>query len=359
MNISWKKYILEFKFEAGTSKGILKNKNSYFIIIQDSSGKNGVGECSLLPGLSPDHRPDFEDQLDKLCLKAEAADLKTLGALHSFLDKNITNKWPSIRMGFETALLDYLNGGDRIIYENDFLKGEGIRINGLIWMGEKAFMMKQVKEKIESGFSCIKVKIGAIDFNSEFEVLKYIRTQFSDKQITIRVDANGAFSQENVMSKLDRLEPLKIHSIEQPISPGQWEKMYDLCRKSPIPICLDEELTGDYNEAQKVDLVQSIQPHFLILKPSLLGGFKSTKEWIDIAESHGIGWWVTSALESNIGLNAICQFTYDQEVSLEQGLGTGQLFHNNIDSPLEISQGLIRYNPERYWDLSMLDVQGI
>jgi L-alanine-DL-glutamate epimerase-like enolase superfamily enzyme len=359
MKVYWQKYILRFKFDAGTSRGILKEKVTYFIVISDGAGCTGIGECSLLSGLSPDDHPGFEKQMDRLCAIVQPTDLHTLEYFNSFLDKNIGYKWPAIRMGFETAILDYLNGGDRVIYRNDFIKGEGIRINGLIWMGEKPYMIQQVKEKIKSGYSCIKIKIGAIDFDSELEVLKYIRDQFSVEEMTIRVDANGAFSSENVMSKLKQLEPLKIHSIEQPIATGQWESMHDLCRKSPIPVCLDEELIGDFTLEQKSQLVQSIKPHFLILKPSLLGGFSGTEDWIDIAESNDVGWWITSALESNIGLNAICQFTYGQGVVLEQGLGTGQLFHNNIDSPLEVGQGYIRNNPDKGWDLSILDIQCI
>ena len=359
MKVSWQKYILRFKFEAGTSRGILKEKTSYYIFISDEAGCTGIGECSLLPGLSPDDHPGFENQIERLCTVVQPTDLQALEYLSAFLDLNIGYQWPAIRMGFETALLDYLNGGDRIIYRNDFIKGEGIRINGLIWMGNKSFMMQQVKEKIKSGYSCIKIKIGAIDFDSELKVLKYIRDRFSAEDMTIRVDANGAFSPENVMSKLKQLEGLKIHSIEQPIAPGQWESMHDLCRKSPIPVCLDEELIGDFTLEQKSQLVQHIKPHFLILKPTLLGGLCCTEDWIDIAESNDTGWWITSALESNIGLNAICQFTYDREVLLEQGLGTGQLFHNNIDSPLEVVQGFIRNNPDKGWDLSILDIQGV
>jgi o-succinylbenzoate synthase len=360
MNVSWKKHILRFKFDAGTSRGILKDKTSYFIILSDESGgSRGVGECSLLTGLSPDDRPEFENQLNSLCNKMQSSGIKDYNNLISFLDIHIQNNWPALRMGFETAMLDYLNGGDRIIFKNDFSTGRRIPINGLIWMGEKAFMKQQVREKIDSGFSCIKVKVGALDFDSELEVLRFIRNQFSAEDITLRVDANGAYTPENVMSRIRQLEPLKIHSIEQPIGTGQWESMYKICMESPIPICLDEELIGDYNYEQKRTLVERIRPHYLILKPSLMGGFRSTQEWIDTATSNGTGWWITSALESNIGLNAICQFTYHQDVSIEQGLGTGQLFHNNIDSPLEVGQGFIRNNPDKTWDLSILDIQRV
>jgi len=359
MKVSWKKYSLKFKFEAGTSRGILKRKISYFIIIQDEVGNTGIGECSLLPGLSMDDRPDYEKWLDAACAKVQNSQISNLEILNLLLDESIGNSWPSIRMGLETAFLDYFHNGGKVIYLNDFLNGEGIPINGLIWMGDKDFMLEQVKRKINDGYSCIKMKIGAIDFKTELEILKNIRTQFSVEDMTLRVDANGAFSAENVMNKLVQLEKLKIHSIEQPLKSGQWEHMYNLCRETPVPIGLDEELIGNYTFSQKQNLLQAIKPQYLILKPSLLGGFSATKEWINIAESSGTGWWITSALESNIGLNAICQYTYGFEVSIEQGLGTGQLFENNIDSPLEVKNGFIKYNTRHRWDLSVLGIEGI
>jgi o-succinylbenzoate synthase len=359
MDVSWRKHILKFRFDAGTSRGTLKHKKSCFIIIRNDAGTIGIGECSLLPGLSIDDRPDFEAKIDELCTEIQRLEVNSPESLSLYLDDLIGNSWPSLRMGFETAYLDYVHEGRRIIFNNDFLNGKAIPINGLIWMGDKQLMLDQVKQIIESGYSCIKMKIGALDFRTELEILKYIRDRFPADVLTLRVDANGAFSPENVMNKLNQLEKFRIHSIEQPLKAGQWEHMYELCRNTPVPIGLDEELIGDFSFPQKKDLVQNIKPQFLILKPSMLGGFSATNDWIRIAESLGIGWWITSALESNIGLNAICQFTYDHGKTMVHGLGTGKLYENNIDSPLETGRGYIRYNKNRHWDLSILDVECI
>jgi L-alanine-DL-glutamate epimerase-like enolase superfamily enzyme len=259
-------------------------------------------------------------------------------------------------MGIETAFLDRMNGGGRKVFINNFMNGDPIRINGLIWMGDKRSMLDQVKEKIESGYRCIKVKIGAIDFDAELEVLRYVRSKFTEQDITLRVDANGAFNMKNVIGKLSRLEKLKIHSIEQPIKAGKWESMHKLCECSPIPIGLDEELIGAYTYNQKKELIDFIQPQYIILKPSLLGGFHETNEWIKLAELNKTGWWITSALESNIGLNAICQYTYGLGIEQEQGLGTGTLFQNNFNSPLKVSNGNIKYTLDQSWDLSGLQI---
>jgi len=359
MNISWIKYPLNFKFEAGTSRGVLTSKTSYLIFVRNEAGSTGIGECSLLPGLSMDDRPDIDVQLENLCTNLSQLQINDMDKLLSFLDEQIGNSWPSLRMGFETAFLDLIQGGKRVIFQNGFLNGDGIPINGLIWMGDRKFMLGQLKQKIDAGYSCIKMKIGALDFNTELDLLRYVRERFPASDLTLRVDANGAFSAHDVMDKLVQLEKLKIHSIEQPIKPGQWEQMYDLCRKTPVPIGLDEELIGENDIARKKNLIESIKPQYLILKPSLLGGFKASNEWIEIAEPLGVGWWITSALESNIGLNAICQYTYGLGVSGEQGLGTGQLFSNNIGSPLEVLHGYIRYNGNKTWELSDLGIEGI
>ena len=359
MKASWIKYPLQFKFKAGTSRGVLTTKKSYFVFIKDETNTIGVGECSLLPGLSIDDRPDTEQQLEKICERLRQLTINNIKGMSAFLEEEIGNVWPSLRMGFETAFLDYLQGGKRVVFKNDFLKGEGIPINGLIWMGDRQFMLHQIKEKIESGYSCIKIKIGALDFDAELDLLQQVRKQFSVSDLNIRVDANGAFSFYEAMGKLGQLEKLKVHSIEQPIKAGQWEKMYELCQNTPVPIGLDEELIGENNIERKKDLLRRIRPQYIILKPSILGGFYATREWIDVAESLGISWWITSALESNIGLNAICQFTHGLGVTREQGLGTGQLFSNNIDAPLEVVQGYIQYSQNRKWDLSNLGIQSI
>ena len=354
MKVHWTKYNLKFKFDAGTSRGILKSKVSYFVFIKDNSGVTGIGECSLLPGLSIDDRPEFEDKLTRVCNSYQQQNISDYDSLLKFLEEQLAEGWPSIRMGIETAFLDQVNGGDRIVFHNGFINGATIPINGLIWMGEKRFMLEQVKEKIESGFRCIKVKIGAIDFDAELDVLKYVRSKFTDQDITLRVDANGAFNMKNVMEKLNLLEGLKIHSIEQPIKAGQWESMRKLCESSPIPIGLDEELIGDYTYGQKKELIELIKPHYIILKPSLLGGFNALDDWIQIARSNKVGWWITSALESNIGLNAMCLYTFGLGIEMEQGLGTGALYGNNIESPLVVKNGNIQYVKGHSWDLSGL-----
>ncbi|HSM64126.1 MAG TPA: o-succinylbenzoate synthase, partial [Gillisia sp.] len=228
-----------------------------------------------------------------------------------------------------------------------------IPINGLVWMGEKSFMKEQILSKIKDGFKCIKLKIGAIDFNSELDLLKFIRSEFSSEEIEIRVDANGAFSPEDALAKLKRLSQFNIHSIEQPIKQGQWEKMAKLCELTPIPIALDEELIGITDVTKKLDLLQTIKPQYIIFKPSLIGGYRGTEEWLNLANEMSIGWWVTSALESNVGLNAISQWTFTKNSPLPQGLGTGGLYTNNFESPLEVKNGTIMYNPKTSWGFNL------
>jgi len=221
-------------------------------------------------------------------------------------------------------------------------------------MGKKEFMLEQIQQKIQQGFSCIKLKIGAIDFDKELELLQLIRKNFSAEKIELRVDANGAFKPKDALQKLEKLSKYDLHSIEQPIKQGQWEEMAKLCRKTPLPIALDEELIGVFNSAKKEELLQSIQPQYIILKPSLIGGFHGTQKWLDLAEKHQIGWWITSALESNVGLNAIAQFTFTKKTSMPQGLGTGSLFNNNIPSPLEVRGEKIYYDPKTNWDINSI-----
>ena len=260
-------------------------------------------------------------------------------------------EFPSIQFGIEMAFKSLENENEFELFPSAFTKGEeAIAINGLIWMGEKDFMKSQIEDKLKSGFNCIKMKIGAIDFDTEIELLKYIRSQYSAEEIELRVDANGAFDPKNALEKLKRLSELELHSIEQPIKQGNWEKMARLCAETPLPIALDEELIGVFEVTKKKKLLQTIQPQYLIFKPSLIGGFKGTQQWIDLAETNTIGWWNTSALESNIGLNAISQFTYEKNVTMPQGLGTGSLYTNNIESPLEVKDGKISYNPGLKWD---------
>ncbi|WP_128544439.1 o-succinylbenzoate synthase [Larkinella soli] len=353
------KYTLRFTFEAGTSRGVLTQKDSYFVRIQDDEDPSvtGWGECGPLKGLSIDDRPDFVDQLRHICRVFNRLDLQLFRwNIPIVLSQLISGQFPSIQFGFETAMLDYINGGRRVVIDSDFATGNrAIPINGLVWMGRPDFMRRQIEEKLEAGYTTLKLKIGALDFDQECALLDSIRSRFSATEITLRVDANGAFRPDEVLDKLDRLAAYDLHSIEQPIRQGQPDLMADLCRQTPVPIALDEELIGHMEYVDKTRLLKKIQPQYIILKPSLLGGFIHCSEWIEVGNRLGIGWWITSALESNIGLNAIAQYTAQFKNPLPQGLGTGQLYHNNIDSPLSISQGFLRSDLNKPWNLELLE----
>lgn len=346
---------LKFTFDAGTSRGVLREKTTYFIkAFSSNQVHQGIGEAAPLVKLSIDDVPDFENKLREYCenlvFEWSSSDLGNEQLVLDWCVEHISDKYPSIRFGFETALLDLVNGGQRMIYDTGFFKNEEpIPINGLIWMGDKDFMLRQINEKLEKGFSCIKMKIGAIDFDQECDLLEYIRARFSSSEIILRVDANGAFHPSDALQKLNQLAQFDLHSIEQPIASGQWEEMASLCKQTPLPIALDEELIGVYGLAQRKLLLDQIKPQYIILKPTLLGGLRDTKEWIQLAEERGIGWWMTSALESNVGLNAIAQFTSIYEGLMHQGLGTGQLFSNNLDSPLVVEKGFISYRKNLSW----------
>jgi len=343
MKATYKKHILNFKVPSGTSRGILKTKETWFIIIEND-GKRGIGECGILRGLSADDRPDYEAQLQYTCNNIE----KGLDVLYAE-----NEEFPSIQIGLEMAFKSLEAKDPFILFPSNFTKGnDSIPINGLIWMGDKSFMNQQIKQKIADGFDCIKLKIGAIDFQTELDILKGIRQNFSESDIEIRVDANGAFSIDSALEKLKRLSDYKLHSIEQPIKPSQWEDMAKLCENTPLPIALDEELIGVFNEDKKQELLRVINPQYIILKPSFIGGFKGSNTWITLAEKQNIGWWITSALESNVGLNAIAQYTYLKEVIMPQGLGTGSLFTNNISSPLTVKNGTLQYNTNLNWDFN-------
>lgn len=350
MKIEFLKYPLRFKFEAGTSRGVLKSKDSYFLKLYDAIDPHvfGIGECGPLPGLSPDLVEDLNEAITTC--------QNIVSGMESIVPEQIRDiipdKFPALQFALETAILDLENCGKRIIYKNDFSKGSStLPINGLVWMGDKKTMLDRLNKKIEEGFNCIKIKIGAINLEDELGLLKYIRSLFDSEQITIRLDANGAFRPDKALGILEKLSKYDIHSIEQPIMAGDWRAMEKICVQSPIPIALDEELIGVNDLSTKIQLLETIKPQYIILKPTLLGGLKKSKEWIELASKRNIGWWVTSALESNIGLNAIAQFTANYLVDIPQGLGTGQLFNNNIASPLELTNGLLAYNPRRKWDL--------
>ncbi len=353
------KHTLKFKFEAGTSRGVYTEKDTFFLKIYDSENPEifGLGEAAPLKGLSIDDFPNYQDILQGACDTFNGLDLEVFEwNINIILAQLIDDRLPSIKFGFETALLDCMNGGKRVIFDNDFVKNQrAININGLVWMGNSAFMMEQVEEKISAGFDTIKMKIGAIDFNEELSILAAIRKRFSAEKIELRVDANGAFLPENALEKITQLADYQIHSIEQPIKQKQNDAMASLCEKSPIPIALDEELIGITDYVQKMQLLKKIKPKYIILKPTLLGGLQHCREWIEIASRLQVGWWLTSALESNIGLNAIAQFSAEYKNTLPQGLGTGALYHNNIESPLIVEEGKLYYNLQRSWDLSVFE----
>jgi len=341
---TYKKHILNFKNPSGTSRGVLRTKKTWFILLEEN-GKTGVGETGLFRGLSIDDVPNYKEKLIWVCNNINKGEEWLLKELFEF---------PSIQFGLEQAFLSLRSKDSFELFPSEFTKGnESISINGLVWMGDKEFMKTQIKEKLKTGFSCIKMKIGAIDFDTEIALLKSIRNEFSANEIELRVDANGAFTKENALEKLSVLSALDLHSIEQPIKQGQLEEMAFLCEKTPLPIALDEELIGVFAVSDKKTLLDTIQPQYIILKPSLVGGIAGSKEWISIAENNNIDWWITSALESNIGLNAIAQFTYDLQNKLPQGLGTGSLFTNNFTSPLTVANGALHYNNAMQWDFKL------
>lgn len=345
---------LKFKFDAGTSRGVLKSKTSYIIRAQsnDYPSLSGYGEAGPLPKLSLDDIPDFEPILKNYLLALEQNDIPSEEEeLLLFLEAFILDDHPSMRFALETALLDLINGGKNQIFKSQSLEDlPAVDINGLIWMGDEDFMLSQINKKLQEGYNCVKMKIGAIDFKAECDLLNYIRKNFSSQEISLRVDANGAFTLEDAMEKLDALSKYDIHSIEQPIKQGNRKAMAELCSHSPIAIALDEELIGINGRDDQLRLLQEINPAYIILKPTLLGGIRKTMNWIKLAEDQGVAWWMTSALESNIGLNAIYQMTSKLKTALPQGLGTGQLYENNIESPLQINAGKILYDPDGAWE---------
>jgi len=337
------KYTLHFKQPAGTSRGVLRTKDTYLLKLFNDDIL-GIGECALFKGLSIDDVPNYEQKLLWLCKNIH---LNKDVLLYELID------FPSIQFGLEQALLSWKSEDLFELFPSKFTKGKDkISINGLIWMGDKAFMQQQIKEKLSNGFTTIKLKIGAIDFKTELNLLKSIRKEFNSDEIEIRVDANGAFHSQDALEKLKRLSDFDLHSIEQPIQTKQWEDMAKLCSDSPLPIALDEELIGFFTKSEKENMLKTIKPQFIILKPSLIGGFRGTEEWINIAKKHHVSWWITSALESNIGLNAIAQYTYTLQTKIPQGLGTGGMFTNNINSPLKVKTGALYYlndNNDNQW----------
>lgn len=340
MKATYHKYILDFKRPSGTSRGVMTQKETWFIILEQDE-KKGIGECGILHGLSADDRPDYEAKLQWTCENISLGKDVLWEALIEF---------PSIQFGVEMAFQSLASETPFLLFPSEFTEGEkSIEINGLIWMGEPAFMKQQIEEKLAQGFTCVKLKIGAIDFDKEMQLLHFIRDNFTPEQVEIRVDANGAFDLNEALDKITQLTEFKLHSIEQPVQKNNTDRMAELCKTTPLPIALDEELIGVFLLEEKEQLLQKIKPQYIILKPSFIGGFRGTQEWISLAKKHQIGWWITSALESNIGLNAIAQWTYLQHNLIPQGLGTGALYTNNFDCPLQVSKGQLWYEKALDW----------
>lgn len=337
--------VLHFKRPAGTSRGAYTTRNVwYFLITDEEQGKIGIGECAPLPNLSCDDLPEYTDILEKARKSLE---------LSGKVDYDQFQNFPSILFGMETAIRHFQQGGLQLWNTSFAKREEGIPINGLIWMGSFDYMREQIEEKLEKGFNCVKLKIGAIDFDKELSLLASIRKYYGADKIQLRVDANGAFTPQDALYKLKELSKYDLHSIEQPIRQGQWDEMKELCEQSPIPIALDEELIGVNHLDQKKKLLDSIKSAYIILKPSLHGGIRGGEEWISLAKERDINYWITSALESNIGLNAIAQWCATLNSKMHQGLGTGLLYTDNADLPLSIEKDYL------WFDSSQVDMPRI
>lgn len=346
LKAEWARYTLRFRFTAITSRESMREKLTYFVRVYDTAcpERVGVGECALFRGLSADDTPDYEAVLNRACRD-----------ITSF-PESVAERYSSIKFGLETAIADLTNGGQMRPFPGCWADGGSeITINGLVWMGTRDEMHRRIEEKLSAGFRCVKLKIGGIDFDREIGLLAGIRERFTPGKLELRLDANGAFTPENALSRLEALAAFGIHSIEQPIKPHQWEAMNRICRESPIDIALDEELIGVCGTAEMARMLDSIAPRYIIMKPALCGGFSGADRWIELAEERGIGWWATSALGSNVGLNAIAQWVSQKKTIMPQGLGTGGLYHNNIPSPLRQERDVLLSDARGVWDLSVLD----
>lgn len=341
MRFAFAPYLLHFNEPGGTSRGVMTEKPTFLVKVFDENDPShfGIGEAAVFPGLSPEADGNYVWKLTEVLANiaiGKATDLTR----HS-----------SIQFGLEQALLDYSNGCRGIYYPGFFTSGNGsVEINGLVWMGEFEKMIARIEEKIAAGFKCVKLKIGAIDWQKEIEMISFIRSRFSPEQLMIRVDANGGFSMDNALPRLRQLADLGVHSIEQPIPAGNRELMAFLCQVSPLPIALDEELIGKGTTEEKKAVLDDIRPKYIILKPALCGGFSGAEEWISLASERNIGWWVTSALESNVGLNAIAQWTASIGAEGPQGLGTGGVFSDNFVTPISLAGDRLRFNPDIPFD---------
>ena len=343
MRFEFAPYLLKFKEPGGTSRGVLTEKPTFLVKVYDESDPTrfGIGEAAVFPGLSPEADGNYVWKLTEV-LANVAIGRQTDLSRHS-----------SILFGLEQAILDFSNGCHGIYFPSRFTEGhQSIEINGLVWMGDFETMLERVEQKISAGFKCIKLKIGSIEWEKELELIRLVRQYYNEKELMVRVDANGGFTPPDVMSKLKTLADLGVHSIEQPIKAGWPEEMARICRESPIPVALDEELIGKGNLSERIETLDRIKPQFIILKPALCGGFSGATEWIEEAEKRGIGWWITSALESNIGLNAIAQFAANIDAKGPQGLGTGGLFTNNFETPISLLDDHLVYSPSDSLDYS-------
>lgn len=345
---TWKEISFTPRFALGTSKGVIQARTAWFLIAweKDRPQVRGVGEAALFPGHSKEFPAEVRTKLLELC--AHTADWG------SRLHTDLVNV-PSVRFAVEQCLRDLQASGSKVLFPSEFTLGrQGIPINGLVWMGDKATMRARIKEQIEKGNRCVKMKIGAIGIEDELELLADVRRQFSAEELALRVDANGAFNNNNVMPVLERLARLQVESIEQPVAPGLYEVMEEVCARTPLPVALDEDLIGLNTPEAKRDLLDHVRPQRIVIKPSLVGGWAAAQEWIDLANERSIGWWITSALESSIGLNAIAQWTATLGSNITQGLGTGSVYTDNFPSPLGVEGAALHYRPEREWDLVRL-----
>lgn len=336
LTAQWAPYTLKFTFEAVTSRERMWNKRTYFVRVADSSrpGAFGVGECALFAGLSADDKPDYEQVLARLCRQPE---------------QWRQCEYPSIRFGFETAFRALEQWGKELP-ATDWHKGvSGIPINGLVWMGDKELMRRRIAEKLAQGFRVLKLKIGGIDFDAELDLLRSVRHEFAPSDLEIRLDANGSFTPANWLERLDALAKFSIHSLEQPLKPEFGDVFAEGVAKSAIPLALDEQLIGWRTRQEAAELLDRLKPHYIILKPALIGGVEVADNYIAEARQRGIGWWATSALESNVGLFAIADWLAHKPITMPQGLGTGQLYSNNFASPLEMRQASLFFNPNAQW----------
>lgn len=346
MRLQFAPYILKFKEPAGTSRGVLTEKPTCYMRLFDENNPSryGVGEAAVFPGLSPEADDRFFYKLMELQANVRLGRSTDL------------SHFPSLQFGFEQCIRDFTGGCNGIYYPSQFVAGiQSIQINGLVWMGNREEMMERMEKKLEEGFSCIKFKIGAIDWKSEIDMIETVRKRYNRDRVEIRVDANGAFDMDHALPRLKHLADLGVHSIEQPIKAGQPLMMQFLCQVSPLPIALDEELIGKFSMEEKARTLDAIHPQFIVIKPTLTGGYSGAEEWIKLAEERNIGWWITSSLESNIGLNALAQWTATLGNKMPQGLGTGTLFTNNLDAPIYLEGDKLRYNPELTLNRQQLD----